>query len=258
MAMAVAGKESLKRVGTGILGLDELLKGGLPAGRNILVSGCCGTGKTTLAIQFIYEGIRQFIEPGVFVTLEESKERIYENMLNYGWDLGELEKNNYLRVVGGPLGTLSGYTDKFNAGIGDLVGQIADAVGDIGAKRLAVDSLDLLTMLFPTEAERRTELVRFCNTIGKIGCTCLLTSEVKENTTDLSGYGIAEYVVDGVIVLYLQRMTSSFVQGIGVRKMRGVDHVKEVKAYEITSEGIRVYPNIPMITGKGAQKQQSL
>lgn len=236
----------MKKIKTGVKGLDKLLKGGLPEGRNILVSGSCGTGKTTLAMQFVYEGIKQFKEPGVFVTLEEDKEKLYSNMKNFGWDLKTLETQGKLLVLGGQLSTLNSYKKKYKAKAEDLIGEISDVVRETGAERIAIDSLNLFTLLFRGPLEKREAVADLCASLSKLNCTSFLTSEIEEGSIALSSNGIEEYVVDGVIVLYMLKQASDFVQGIAVRKMRGIEHERAIKNYSITSKGIEVYPTEPM------------
>jgi len=81
-----------KKIATGISGLDELVGGGIPEGRVILVIGGPGTGKTILCSQFLYKGINEKQENGVFVSLDESKDHFYSEMQKFGWDFRKLEE----------------------------------------------------------------------------------------------------------------------------------------------------------------------
>jgi len=77
----------MKRINTGINGLDELIEGGFPVKRSVLLSGACGTGKSIFSMQFIYEGALTYSEPGVFVTLDERPDLLRQDMLRFGWDI---------------------------------------------------------------------------------------------------------------------------------------------------------------------------
>jgi KaiC/GvpD/RAD55 family RecA-like ATPase len=116
-----------------------------------------------------------------------------------------------------------------------------------GAKRVVLDSVNLFLMLFDTDPERRRAMFALSKMLTDLGCTSLLTCEVKENTNSLSWYGFEEFVVDGVIVLYSMREKSAFLQGIAVRKMRMVKHRRNIVPYEITDKGLIVYPTQPFL-----------
>ena len=236
------------KIPTGIEGLDKMLIGGIVQERNVLLSGPCGSGKSILAMQFLYNGVVQYGEPGLYITLEETKEKFYQNMAKFGMNLHELEKSGRFLLIGGHIASLKGYMEKVDAGIKNLVEEIKEVVKEKEIKRVVIDSVNLLTMLSKNEDERRKALAMIANTLSTLGCTSLLISETKEGSMDLSRYGIEEFVVDGVIVLYLVRQGSKFVPGITVRKMRGSNHDKEIRYYQINDNGIVVYPQETVFT----------
>ena len=236
------------RIKTAIEGLDVMLKGGFLPSRNILLSGPCGSGKTILAMHFVYNGAMHFNEPGLFVTLEESKQKIYQDMAKFGMDLKKAEASGNFILIGGPVASLRTHMSKVDADIKDIIEEIEEIIKEKGIKRVAIDSINLLTMLLDEDAEKRKALASLCNTLSSLGCTSILTSETREGSMALSRYGIEEFVVDGVVVLYLVRQGSSFVPGITIRKMRGSSHDKEIRVYKITDKGIVVYPTETMFT----------
>lgn len=236
------------KTSTGIDGLDKMLMGGIVKGRNVLLSGPCGSGKSTLAIQFLYNGAMKYGEPGLYITLEETKEKFYNDMLEFGIDLSKAEKMGKIVLIGGPIASLRKYMDKVDASVKNLVEEIEDVVKEKGIKRVVIDSINLLTMLSKNEDERRKALAMIANSLSTLGCTSLLISETREGSMDLSRYGIEEFVVDGVIVLYLVRQGSKFVPGITIRKMRGSNHDKEIRYYQITNKGLIVYPQEKVFT----------
>ena len=103
-------------------------------------------------------------------------------------------------------------------------------------------------MLLKNDKDRRRALAALGNMLSSLGCTALLLSETKEGSMDLSRYGIEEFIVDGVIVLYLVRQGEKFLPGIVVRKMRGTDHDKQIRLYKITGNGITVFPYETLFT----------
>ncbi len=233
------------RVVTGIKELDDMLDGGLPKGRVILLSGSSGTGKTTLGMQFIYNGVKKFNEPGIFITLEQSKKKIREDMKSVGMDISSLGYD--FDLIGGSVAEIMHYKDKTKAKVEDFLAEVEEIIQKTRAKRVVIDSINLLLILFKTDEERRKALLSLSEILCKNDCTALMTCEVKENSYDLSWYGFEEFVVDGVITLYNIKQEMVFNQGITVRKMRGIDHTKNIYPYKITDKGIKIYPEEPWL-----------
>lgn len=242
------------RVKTGIDGLDDMLEGGFIPGRAILISGSAGTGKTSLCMQFIYNGIKNYDEPGVFITLEQSKEEIKNDMKKLGMDLDEL--GSKFNLIGGSVMEVMKSKEKTQARFEDFLLEIEDIIKQNNAKRVAIDSLNMFLILFNTDEERRKALVSLVELFSRRNCTALLTCEIRGNTLESSWYGFEEFVVDGVIVLYNKKRQSCFVQGLAIRKMRGIKHEKNIVPYEITDKGITVYPEEPWYDVKEEPKSE--
>jgi len=237
------------RTNTGITGLDTMLSGGIPAGRVILVSGSSGAGKTTLGMQFIYNGVMKYNEPGIYMTFEQDKEKIRGDMANLGMDLAKLGKS--FKLVGGPIAKVYKIKKKIRASADDMINEVEEIVREIGAKRVVLDPINLFLMLFDGEDERRLALAQLSERLSALGCTSLLLCEVKDQSMDISRYGFEEFVVDGVIALYCLTKGESFLSGVAVRKMRGSKHHREIRPYEITDAGIVVYPTQPWFSEGG-------
>ena len=136
MLIAFRGAGMVERTATGIEGLDRILEGGFPKGSVILLSGGSGTLKTILATQFIYNGGKQFKEPGVFVTVEESAKNIGWNIESFGWDIKSLEDKNLMKIYRLKLTP----ERDIKAQIDEELKMISELVQKIGAKRLVIDS----------------------------------------------------------------------------------------------------------------------
>ena len=115
-----------KRVKTGVVGLDKLLNGGILPGRSILLSGPCGSGKSILAVQFLYNGVTKFKEKGLYINLEEEKHRIFGNMQTLGFNLKQLEKKNDLMVIGGQIAGIDDYMYKVGADVNHIIEEIEE------------------------------------------------------------------------------------------------------------------------------------
>jgi len=230
------------RVKTGITGLDELVGGGFPAGSCVLVSGKIGTGKSIFAMQYIAKGITDCGELGVLVSLERSKKDLYKDASAFGWQLQRLEKGGSLHVLGGPISTV-----RRKATIEGLISKAVKAVESSGAKRLALERVDLLQMFFPKESEFVVRLSSFKEKLEELGCTSVLTSEVREESENPSGAG-AE-LADGVIVLYYEGEGLTRDRGLEIVKMRGTEHSNELHFFDITGKGIVVkkMPEMPRV-----------
>src|SRR5256712_13190994 len=121
-------------VKTGINGLDEILFGGFPRGNTILVSGAAGTGKTTLGVEFVYRGARQFHEPGMIVLFEVAPDKLVRDAALFGWDLRELERDGRLKIV---FTTRQVFQQELLQADSVLLAEAAE----FGARRLFVDGL---------------------------------------------------------------------------------------------------------------------
>jgi len=237
-----------KRVKTGIPGLDPLLNGGLLSGRSILLSGPCGSGKSIFAMQYVYSGVTKFNEPGLYVSFEEERERIIENMAALGFDLKKLEKTKKFILIGGALGNLGGFMEKVGAETDHIIDEIAEVVNEHNIRRVVIDSVSLFSLLSKDVEERRKALTKLANRLSSLGCTSLLISETKEGTLDISRYGMEEFIVDGVIALFQLRQGDRFIPGIVIRKMRGTNHDKNIRLFAVTNKGVVVYPKESMFT----------
>lgn len=233
------------RLNAGIDGLNKMLLGGFLPARNILLCGPSGSGKSTFGMHFIHRGALEK-QHSLYITLEESKAKLYEDMAKFGLDLKALEKDGYFTFIGGPLADVSDYMQKVDATTDHLIMEIQEIVKKYKTKRVVIDSLNLFSMLGLTLAARRSAIAKLCNVLSSCGAASLLLSEMPEGTHVLSKDGIEEFIVDGVVVLYHFKEGSKFVQGIGIRKMRGTNHEREIRPYAITDEGVVVYPDEPL------------
>jgi len=223
----------MDRVNTGIEGLDQLLYGGFLRGDAILAAGAPGTGKTSLGMQYLYNGITKYREPGLFITFEEFPERIYRDASNYGWDFRALEDQGKLKVLFTSPEVLQQ----------DIIrdqGIVREMIAETGATRVVVDSISNLEGTAESPRQFRESVYGLVNALKSESLTSLLIREVREDE-DL-GAGAEEFLADGLI-----RLSSKYVAGhrmryIEILKSRGSPHVQIPSLYFIGEGGLSVIP----------------
>jgi circadian clock protein KaiC len=220
-----------RRLAFGIPELDKMLSGGIPEGDSALVAGSSGTGKSVLATQFIAEGIRQG-EPGIVAIFEERPDAYAERAVSFGLDLETPQKDGKLAIL---------YLRPLDLSVDETMHSILDAVHKIGAKRLVIDSLAGFEMALSPgfRADFRESLYRMIFALTGIGVTILSTVEVDESFTEFpfSTYSIS-FLTDDIIRLRYVSIEGQLRKILVVIKMRGGNHAKDIREYEITSKGV--------------------
>ena len=237
--MQEVAMEALKKTITGITGLDEILNGGLPKGRPTLVFGGPGCGKTILGMEFVCRGARQYGEPGLFVSFEESEKDILTNFASSGFGFAEAIKDRSARVESILLNT------QFSVEAGEftldgLLIRLEQAVKATGARRLALDSLSALFSRFSDTANLRYEISRIFQWIKERELTSIVTSELQENQP--SRYSLEEYVSDCVIHMDHSVREQISKRRVRVVKYRGSSHGTDEYPFLITANGIFILP----------------
>ncbi|MBI4147686.1 AAA family ATPase [Candidatus Woesearchaeota archaeon] len=225
---------------TGVAGLDKMLGGGLPQGRSVLVSGSCGTGKTILAYHFAGHGLAEGI-PTVFVTLEQSKDKVMADAGKIGIPLKKYLESGKLALIGGSVGTLRYYKLRTKAKLDDMLDELRDVVQQSKARRVVIDSVNLFTLLFDTDMERRLAFASLVAQLEELNCTTLMTCEIPEGEKHLSWYGFEDFVADGVILLRRIPCDSCMERAVSVIKLRGNEHDTQERPLSITSKGLIIY-----------------
>ncbi len=220
----------MNRVKTDIQGFDDMLGGGfLPQTAN-LVEGAPGTGKTTLGMQFIYNGIVKYNEPGLIITFEEFPQQYYHDAASFGWDFAKLEAEGKLKVI-----MTSPEVSK--ADLENVGGIIETQVAQMGVRRILVDSITHFDRLTQNPTELRRIEYGFINALKREGVTSLLTKESSALLGEApEGDSEIAFVVDSYSILRYVEIDSAISKAILVLKMRGSDHAKDIRQYEIDSQ----------------------
>ncbi|MGB9940316.1 circadian clock protein KaiC [Methanosarcina sp.] len=232
-------EKSLEKTPTGIKGLDEITFGGLPKGRPTLVTGSAGSGKTLFSMEFLIEGARKYGEPGVFMAFEETEEELVKNFASLGFDLDSLEAENKLTVDYVHIDK-SEYEETGDYDLEGLFIRLGLAIDSIGAKRVALDTLEVLFSGFQNETILRSELRRLFRWLKDKGVTAIVTGERGESS--LTRYGLEEYVADAVILLDNRMEEQIATRRLRIIKYRGSKHGTNEYPFLIEEDGISVLP----------------
>ncbi|MGH6646917.1 circadian clock protein KaiC [Aquabacterium sp.] len=243
----------LQKTPTGIQGLDEITRGGLPRGRPTLVCGGAGCGKTMLAAEFLVRGATEFNEPGVFMMFEENADELTTNMRSLGFDLDKLRRQkkialDFVRVERSEIEETGEY---------DLEGlfiRLAHAIESVGAKRVVLDTIEALFAGLPNHAILRAELRRLFRWLKDRGMTAVITGERGE--TSLTRYGLEEYVADCVILLDHRIVDQVSTRRLRVVKYRGSAHGTNEYPFLIGEQGLSVLPITSMRLDHQATSQR--
>jgi len=217
-----------QRIPMGVPQLDDMLGGGLPAGYSLLVVGPSGSGKTILATEFLAEGIRRG-EPGVIAAFEKSPSQLLGN------------KKLYSLFSAGDIGVIN--TRALDLSIDETLHDLIEMINKMKAKRVVIDSLSGFELALAPEFSEdfRGSLYRMVAELTSMGVSILMTSELEDRYTDLrfSPFGSA-FLADAIIVQRYVEIKSQFKRVISVVKVRGSNHSKDIRLFDVTDEGIMI------------------
>jgi circadian clock protein KaiC len=234
-----ASELTLEKVPTGIRGLDQITHGGFPKGRTALICGGPGAGKTLMGLEFLVRGAVLYNDPGVCIAMEETADELITNMASLGYDLPALIKAkklviDYVHIERKQIEETGEY---------DLEGlfiRLRAAIEQVKAKRVLLDTIEVLFFSLKNEGIVRAELRRLFHWLKEAGVTAVITAEVGERT--LTRYGLEEYVADCVIVLDHRVNEQISTRRLRVMKYRGSSHGTNEYPFLIDNEGISVIP----------------
>src|SRR5216683_5080438 len=208
-----------------------MLRGGFMPGDAVMLAGSAGTGKTTLALQYLVNGVKQG-EPGIYVTFEELPDQIYRDAKNFGWDLHKMEGEDKFRVV-------CTSPNLMMESSGDNL--LDDVFHDIQPRRLVIDSLSHLEM-FVRKDDVRMEAYRVIRYLKTRGVSSLLlweSPQISGGSFSVTDVGLS-FLVDCIVALKPVEIESSMRKALVILKMRGSDHDKRLREFEITSSGVKI------------------
>jgi len=226
------------RVRTGINGFDDLIDGGFEKDSMVLIVGSAGTGKTLLSLQFLYEGVTKYNEPGIFLSFEEEEKSLYKHAMQFGWDFKKIENEKKFKM-------LSFKPHQITKILEEGGGQIRDALKEIGAKRIVIDSITAYGLLFSDSYKRREKMLEFFTLLRKWEVTALVI--VEDNPEEIeSEEGSIGFISDAVVAMYYRHDEEKGlrIHSLEVVKMRGTKHTNKLCAINFEENGITVYPDV--------------
>jgi len=229
---------------TGIEGLDNILNGGIPRGNTILFTGSCGTGKTTLSLEFLVHGAIAG-ENCLFVSVTEASEKLMRNVIPYDFFDESLIKKGKLVFIDMPvMYQRLGMTDieLSMEDVDTLVRALGNIVDELSIKRLVIDSVTSVCYRLKTEEKIRNFILKIGKTLSDRGCTSMLISEISPSAERYSLYGVEEAIADGIVLMGNLERRGDLLRTLQVVKMRGTNHSSAKYVLDLTPAGILLVP----------------
>lgn len=221
-----------ERLSTGVSGLDEMLKGGVPRGYSVLIAGPSGAGKTVLSGQFIAEGVKRG-EPGV-IAIFEKRPAGYLQTTSLGRDIDEMIRDGKVAIV---------YLRPLDLSVDETLYEVRETITRMEAKRVVIDSLSGFEMAVSPgfREDFRESLYRLVGVLTGLGVTVMMTLEIEDAYTELRlGPRHNAFLADAIIMQRYFEVDGVLRRIMTVIKVRGSDHSKDLRLYEVDSTGVTV------------------
>jgi circadian clock protein KaiC len=227
-----------ERVPTGVSGLDEMLNGGIPRGYSVMIAGPSGAGKTVLAGQFITEGVKRG-EPGV-IAIFEKRPAGYLQTTSLGRDLEQMIRDGKVTIV---------YLRPLDLSVDETLYELRETITRMRAERVVIDSLSGFEMAVSPgfREDFRESLYRLVGVLTGLGVTVMMTLEIEDSYTELRlGPTQNAFLTDAIILQRYVELDGALKRMMTVVKLRGSDHSKDLRLYEVHSRGLTVGDTVPL------------
>jgi circadian clock protein KaiC len=232
-------RKEIRKIPTGIVGLDLVLGGGVPAGRMTLVSGGAGSGKSMIGLECLLHGAAAG-EAGILVLFEERAEAVRQNAWSLGWDLASLEQKNRLCLLAARLNPEAVISGDFS--IKGLLAILDQQVKAMRARRIVIDAVDALLYLYDSPIRERQELYALHEWLLDRGLTTIMTVKTVPQEEAPSRYAFLDFMADCVIHVD-QRITAQVAtRRLRVMKYRGSGYGRNEYPFVISPDGVTVIP----------------
>lgn len=229
---------------TGIDGLDTILYGGIPRSNTVLLTGSCGTGKTSLALEFLMHGAVKG-ENSLFVSVTENSDKLLQNIIPYKFFEKSLIKSGKLVFVDMPvlyerLGLRKAELSMEEIEL--LVNSVASLAKELQTKRMVIDSITSVCYKLKTSEKIRDFILKLSKALSDLGCTSILVGEVTADSSSYSTFGVEEAIADGIILMANMERRGDLLRTLQVIKMRGTMHSRAKYVLDLTPVGVLLVP----------------
>ena len=245
---------------TGIGMLDQVLHGGLPNGSAVLLAGSSGTGKTLLAMQWLFAGYERFKEPGIYISLTEPIAKTITNAKKMSFYRQEMVNplQVYFTDLRGIIKGLDLENKEFTRDdIAKLISMLQNMVKESCAKRVVLDSVTAMAYRLKEQDLIRDFIFQLGTLLAQTDANVIMTSEVVSD--GYSVFGVEEFISDGIIKLYQKKVRAELVRVLEVVKMRGTSYDAHPAMFRISKDGFSLFPRLSRelfyhVSTPGAQK----
>lgn len=226
------GTRSIERIRSGIDGLDKLTEGGFVKNSTIMVQGGTGTGKTIFCLQYLYNGAKDYDEPGIYISFSENEKAMLQHGRSFCWDLEGLEKKNRLVIM-------RYEPHEMVSMVAEGGGSLRDTFESIGAKRIVIDSLSAYQLVFESEYKANESVLELLEMLRKWEATSVVTAETSVSVLRDNG-GKLGFLTDGILNLYYERDKSGRKRALEIIKMRDTSHDMRLLNFDMGMGGIKI------------------
>jgi len=228
----------LNRVKTGIPGLDNIMDGGLIENTITILSGPAGSGKSLMAMQYLFNGAKNFNEPGIYITLEEGSASVKATMNAHGMDIDALIGSGKIFLIDLGEPESDGHSSSKVNGFRSIMDLLKNLIKLSKAKRIVIDSISAVGAFYSSHEEFRRSLINFVRFLKANKITAILITEATSNS--FTRFEVEEYIGDSFIVLGLKEVEGKLSRSLMVRKMRHTWHDTTSHPFTITTRGIEI------------------
>ena len=231
------GEFLVERCPTGISGFDDLCAGGLVRNSVSAVLGGPGAGKTIFLLQFLYNGVMQYKENGIYISFEPDVVELFKDAAVFGWDFQKLDQKDQIKIM-----KISPQVD-----IDELKKDLTKMIAKYDLRRVCIDPISFFGMTEKTEGKVREVLFDLCSTLKRLKVTVLLANETASTDSEEVGIAAADikgqyvkFLVDAVVDIYSSGLGGVSDRAVRIAKMRRTNHVRGPVPMEISDDGISV------------------
>lgn len=229
----------MNRVCSGIDSLDMAMEGGFPEKLNILIMGATGAGKTIFCSQFLANGAMRFNERGIFVMVDEKPQQLKSDLLSIGLDFEMLEKRKMIQIIDARKScSRTDFILDFRHGSTSLFQEIIEAVHDLAARRLVLDSIDGFLGFFGNISDFKMFIIQLSDLLKELEVTSLLTTRFATVENIFSSYSDVELLCQGIIYLTFEEIGHDLKRFLRIRKMPGTCHSLRKRHFLIQEGGL--------------------